>query len=47
MICSTHWGKPLTAKDPAVREQGLRGLKLALEETGALGCDRLLLVPAW
>lgn len=45
VICSTHWGKPLTAQDPAVREQGMRGLKLALEETGALGCDRLLLVP--
>jgi L-ribulose-5-phosphate 3-epimerase len=45
VICSTHWGKPLTHQDPAVREQGLRGLKLALQESGELGCTRLLLVP--
>jgi hexulose-6-phosphate isomerase len=45
VICSTHWGKPLTHQDPAVREQGMRGLKLALQESGELGCDRLLLVP--
>jgi len=45
VICSTHWGKPLTHQDPAVREQGMRGLKLALHESGELGCDRLLLVP--
>ena len=44
VICSTHWAKPLTANNPAVREQGLRGLRLALQETGELGCDRLLLV---
>ncbi len=45
VICSTHWGKPLTHNDPAVREQGMRGLKLALQECGELGCERLLLVP--
>lgn len=45
IICSTHWGKPLTHNDPAVREQGLRGLKLALQEAGELGCERMLLVP--
>ena len=45
VICTTHWGKPLTHQDPAIREQGLRGLKLALQESGELGCDRLLLVP--
>ncbi len=45
VICSTHWGKPLTHPDPAVREQGMRGLKLALQESGELGCERLLLVP--
>ena len=45
IICSTHWGKPLTHQDPAVREQGMRGLKLALQEAGELGCERLLLVP--
>ncbi|MHA3775297.1 sugar phosphate isomerase/epimerase family protein [Verrucomicrobiota bacterium sgz303538] len=45
VICSTHWGKPITHQDPAVREQGMRGLKLALQEAGELGCKRLLLVP--
>jgi L-ribulose-5-phosphate 3-epimerase len=45
VICSTHWGKPLTHQDPAVREQGLRGLKLALQESGELGCPAVLLVP--
>jgi hexulose-6-phosphate isomerase len=45
VICSTHWGKPLTHQDPAVREQGLRGLKLALQEAGELGSPAVLLVP--
>jgi hexulose-6-phosphate isomerase len=45
VICSTHWGKPLTHQDPAIREQGLRGLKLALEEAGELGSPAVLLVP--
>ena len=45
VTCSTHWGKPLTHQDPAIREQGMRGLKLALQEAGELKCTRLLLVP--
>ncbi len=45
VTCSTHWDKPITHQDPAVREQGMRGLKLALQEAGELGCKRLLLVP--
>jgi hexulose-6-phosphate isomerase len=45
IICSTHWGKPLTHQDPAVREQGIKGLKLALQESGELGCPTVLLVP--
>ncbi|HEX8312790.1 MAG TPA: TIM barrel protein, partial [Chthoniobacteraceae bacterium] len=45
VTCSTHWGKPLTHPDPAVREQGIRGLKIALQEAGELGCRNLLLVP--
>ncbi len=45
IICSTHWGKPLTDNDPAIREQGMRGLKLALQDAEELGCDRMLLVP--
>jgi hexulose-6-phosphate isomerase len=45
IICSSHWVKPLTHQDPAIREQGLRGLKLALEEAGELGSPAVLLVP--
>lgn len=45
VICSTHWGKPLSAPDAATREQGFNGLKLALQEAGELGCKRVLLVP--
>jgi hexulose-6-phosphate isomerase len=45
VTCSTHWGKPLTHQDPAVREQGMRGLKIALQEAGELACKNLLLVP--
>lgn len=45
VICSPHWQKPLTHQDPATREQGLRGLKIALKEAGELGCHAVLLVP--
>ena len=45
VICTTHWGKPLSHPDPKIREQGFNGLKLALQESGELGCDRVLLVP--
>lgn len=46
VICSTHWGKPLSHQDNAVREQGVRGLKLALKESAELACPTVLLVPA-
>lgn len=45
VICSTHWGKPLSAADPAVVDAGVKGLRLALAEAGELGCEKLLLVP--
>ena len=45
VICTTHWGKPLSAADPAVVEAGMKGLKLALSEASELGCKKLLLVP--
>lgn len=45
IICTTHWGKPLSHQDAATREQGFNGLKLALQESGELGCSRVLLVP--
>lgn len=45
IICTTHWGKPLSHPDAVTREQGFRGLELALKEAGELGCNRVLLVP--
>ena len=45
VVCSTHWSKPLTHNDPAIRAQGLEGLKRALQDAGELGCEKLLLVP--
>ena len=45
IICSTHWGKPLSSPDPAVVEAGMKGLKLALADAAELRCTRLLLVP--
>ena len=45
IICTTHWGKPLSHPDASVREQGFRGLELALKDAGELGCGRVLLVP--
>ena len=45
IICSTHWGKPLSSPDPAVIEAGLKGLKLALADAAELRCTRMLLVP--
>lgn len=45
IICSTHWDKPLSHNDPAIREQGMRGMKLALNDAQEMGCERILLVP--
>ena len=45
VICTTHWGKPLSSPDPAVVEAGMKGLKLAIADCAELGCSRLLLVP--
>jgi hexulose-6-phosphate isomerase len=45
VICTTHWGKPLSHPDEKVREQGFKGLEMALKDAGELGCTRVLLVP--
>ena len=45
VICSTHWGKPLSSPDPAVVDAGMKGLRLALSEAAELRCPKLLLVP--
>ena len=46
VCCSTHWSKPLSHPDPAVRAEGLEGLKIALRDAKAYGASSVLLVPA-
>ncbi|HUQ71413.1 MAG TPA: sugar phosphate isomerase/epimerase family protein [Planctomycetaceae bacterium] len=41
-----HWKQPLSDADPAVRAEGLEGLKTALRDCKAYGGDTVLLVPA-
>ncbi len=45
IICTPHWSFPLSDPDPAKRERTVRGLQLALEQGGEIGCSRVLLVP--
>jgi hexulose-6-phosphate isomerase len=45
IICTPHWSFPLSDPDPAKRERTVRGLQLALQQGGEIGCTRVLLVP--
>ena len=45
VCCSTHWSKPLSHPDAAVRQEGIDGVIVALEDAKAYGCDAILLVP--
>jgi len=45
VCCNTHWDKPLSDPDPAVREAGLAGLKVALQDAKQYGASSVLLVP--
>ena len=45
VCCSTHWAKPLSDPDPAVRQEGVEGMIVALEDAKAYGTDAVLLVP--
>lgn len=45
VCCSTHWGKPLSHPDAAVRQEGIDGMIVALEDAKAYGTDAVLLVP--
>jgi len=45
IICTPHWSFPLSDPDPGKRERTVRGLQLALQQGGELGCKRVLLVP--
>ena len=46
VCCHTHWAKPLSDPNPAVREVGVEGLKLSLRDAKAYGASSVLLVPA-
>lgn len=46
VVDSVHWGKPLSHPDPAVREEGRKGLETALRDCKACGGTSVLLVPA-
>jgi hexulose-6-phosphate isomerase len=42
---SLHWGKPFSSASEKVREEGLAGMKIALEEAKFFGATSVLLVP--
>lgn len=46
VCCHTHWGKPLSDPDPAVRAEGLKGLQTSLRDAKRYGATSVLLVPA-
>jgi len=45
VVISTHWAKPLTDPNPAVRAVGLEGLLHGLRDAKAYGSSSVLLVP--
>lgn len=46
VIDSVHWRQTLGDPDPKVRDEGLEGLRIALEDAKAYGASTVLLVPA-
>jgi hexulose-6-phosphate isomerase len=45
VCCHTHWARPLSDPNPAVRETGLNGLLQSLRDARAYGATSVLLVP--
>jgi L-ribulose-5-phosphate 3-epimerase len=45
VCCHTHWAKPLSDANPAVRKDGLEGLKLSLRDAKRYKAGSVLLVP--
>ena len=45
VVCSTHWGKPLSDPSAEVRAEGLAGLETALRDARIYGASTVLLVP--
>ena len=46
VVCSTHWGQPLSAADEKVRRQGIEGVEKALRDCRLFGGTTALVVPA-
>jgi len=46
VCCNTHWGKPVSDPDAAVRAAGLEGLKQSLRDGKRYGASSVLFVPA-
>lgn len=46
VCCHTHWAKPLSDPNPAVRAVGLEGLRQSLRDAKHYGAPAVLLVPA-
>ncbi len=46
VVDSVHWAKPLSHPDPAVRAEGVAGLRTAIRDCRTYGGDSVLLVPA-
>jgi L-ribulose-5-phosphate 3-epimerase len=46
VVVATHWAKPLSDPNPAVRAAGLVGLEQGLRDAKAYGARSVLLVPA-
>ena len=45
VCCSTHWQKPLSSPEADVRQEGIEGMIVAMEDAHAYGADAVLLVP--
>lgn len=45
VCCSTHWRKLMSSPESAVRQEGIDGMIIAMEDAKAYGTDAVLLVP--
>jgi hexulose-6-phosphate isomerase len=45
VCCSTHWQKQLSDANAAVRQEGIEGVRTALEDAAAYGTNAVLVVP--
>ena len=46
LVCSAHWGKPLSDADPAIFNQTMEDMRSCMNNVKKLGGDMVLLVPA-